>query len=56
MFLNFEDMCLMYSQKEVGAVANWINSLSATVEEGGKPVTTFRDTVESVAFLLTPLL
>jgi len=56
MFLNFEVMCLMYSPAEIQAVAAWMETLSASVEEGGKPVSGFRDTVESVAFLLTPLL
>jgi cardiolipin synthase A/B len=56
MFLNFEVMCLMYSPAEVQAVAAWVESLSSPVLEGGKPVGGFRDTVESVAFVLTPLL
>jgi cardiolipin synthase len=56
MFLNFEVMCLMYSPAEIQAVAAWVQTLSAPVEEGGTPVGAFRDTVESVAFLLTPML
>jgi cardiolipin synthase A/B len=56
MFLNFEVMCLMYSPAEVQAVAAWVESLSSPVLVGGKPVGGFRDTVESVAFVLTPLL
>ena len=56
MFLNFEVMCLMYSPAEIQAVANWVETLSPSLAEGGQPVGGFRDTVESVAFLLTPLL
>lgn len=56
MFLNFEVMCLMYSAAEIQAVAAWVETLASPVTEGGQPVGAFRDTVESVAFLLTPLL
>jgi cardiolipin synthase len=56
MFLNFEVMCLLYSPAEIQAVAGWMETLTASVQEGGGPVGGFRDTVESVAFLLTPLL
>ena len=56
MFLNFEVMCLMYSPAEIQAVANWVETLSPSLAEGGQPVGSVRDTVESVAFLLTPLL
>ncbi len=56
MFLNFEVMCLMYSAAEINAVAAWVETLSTPADEGGQPVGAFRDTVESVAFLLTPML
>jgi cardiolipin synthase A/B len=56
MFLNFEVMCLIYSAAEIQALAAWMDTLVPDTQEGGLPVSTFRDTVESVAFLLTPLL
>jgi cardiolipin synthase A/B len=56
MFLNFEVMCLIYSPAEIQALAAWMDTLVPATKEGGLPVSTFRDTVESVAFLLTPLL
>jgi cardiolipin synthase len=56
MFLNFEVMCLIYSKAEIQALAAWMDTLVPDTREGGQPVSTFRDTIESVAFLLTPLL
>jgi cardiolipin synthase len=56
MFLNFESMALMYSPAEIAGVAAWVETLAARSVPGGEPVGTFRDTAESVAYLLTPLL
>lgn len=56
MFLNFEVMSMLYSPADIRAVEAWIGTLFAAAEDAGKPVSAFRDTVESAAYLVAPLL
>jgi cardiolipin synthase len=56
LFLNFEANAIVYGADQVDAVANWIETLRDTTQEGVLPVSTFRDTLEGVARMLDPLL
>lgn len=56
MFLNFEVMSLLYSSGEIKTVEAWIETLWPQTAEGGKPVSGFRDTLESLAYLVAPQL
>jgi cardiolipin synthase len=56
LFLNFEANAIVYGADQVGAVANWIETLSDTTQKGVPAVSTFRDTLEGVARMLDPLL
>ena len=56
LFLNFEANAIVYGADQVGAVANWIESLRDTTQNGVPAVSTFRDTLEGAARILDPLL
>jgi cardiolipin synthase len=56
LFLNFEANALVYGPEHVGAVVAWIEGLKDKTEEGVRPVSNIRDTLEGVARILDPLL
>jgi len=56
MFLNFEVMSLIYSQPEIAAVANYVESLMAVSMPNGVKVSATRDTIEGLARLISPVL
>jgi cardiolipin synthase A/B len=56
MFLNFEVMSLLYSKPEIEAVAAYVDGLASNSLPDGAAVTVTRDTIESIAGLISPVL
>ncbi len=56
MFLNFEVMSLIYSRPEIETVAAYVGGLIKNSKPNGIKVSASRDTIESIAGLISPVL
>lgn len=56
LFLNYEVAMFMYSDSEIQATKEWIETLAQKTQQGMKPIGAVRDLLEGVVRMMSPLL